>query len=50
MAKFGSKSKSKTKKPRKRTGGKSGGKKSNAWRAYTGGGGGYTPSNAPLPD
>jgi hypothetical protein len=50
-SKFGASAKKKG-----RTGGKrsrkssgSGGRKSNAWRAYTGGGR-YTPSNEPLPD
>jgi hypothetical protein len=37
------------KRSRKSSGGS--GKKSNAWRAYTGGGGGkYVPSNEPIPD
>jgi hypothetical protein len=36
----------KTKKPKKIPAGKGGGKKSNAWRAYIGGG---TVSNTPIP-
>jgi hypothetical protein len=48
------KSKFSAKKPRKRRGAPKartgGGKTSNAWRAYVGGGRGHTVSNAPLPD
>jgi hypothetical protein len=43
-SKFGKKTKAKRKRRRKSSGG---GKKSNAWRAYVGGG---RVSNAPLPD
>jgi hypothetical protein len=47
------KSKFSGKKPRKRKRTpkpRTGGQRSNAWRQYVGGGGGYRVSNAPLPD
>jgi hypothetical protein len=49
MAKSRFSTKTKKVKKAKKTRGSGGGKKSNAWRAYTSGGK-YTPSNAPLPD
>ncbi len=51
MARFSPTTKAKKKRKRKRSTSTSG-RKSNAWRAYVGGGGGgrYTPSNEPLPD